>query len=107
MNQDRKSALLEDIRLQQNTGFEAAEIRDNLLAKGYTPDEVAEVHYVTTQAPPTPKSGGREYLSILVSIFFIIRGAFLISNNRPEFGAVMIVLGIAGVIIKIVLLNKK
>jgi hypothetical protein len=52
------------------------------------------------------KSNGMGWLSVLVSIFFIIRGVMWIGDDMPVFGLLMIALGVGGGIWKIIDMSR-
>jgi hypothetical protein len=49
---------------------------------------------------PKPKNTGGSVLSVLVSIYFIVRGGMYLSNGN-SFGWIMVILGLAGGCFKI------
>ena len=95
-----------EIEKQINAGFNAGEIRQNLLLQHYTDTEINE-GLKRRPAPAASQQSNHKFglLSFLVSVFFIVKG-FMNMGKYPSgsfgytLGIIFILLGIAGVIIK-------
>lgn len=95
-----------EIEKQINAGFNAQEIRQNLLLQNFTNSEINDglkrMPAAAASEKPTHKFG---VLSLLLSVFFIIRG-IMYMNKYPSghfsytLGIIFILLGTAGFIIK-------
>jgi hypothetical protein len=96
-----------DIDKQVAAGFTGAEIKKNLLSQNYTALEIEQAfrqRKIDGASKPKP-SGGVGILSLLVSVFFIIKG--MINMGRASsgsflftWGLIMLILGILGVVWK-------
>jgi hypothetical protein len=95
-----------EIEKQINAGFNAKEIRQNLLLQNFTDSEINE-GLKKTPATPASENSTQKFgvLSLLLSVFFIIRG-IMYMNKYPAgdfsytLGIIFILLGTAGFIIK-------
>jgi hypothetical protein len=55
---------------------------------------------------PKKESLGMTILSMVVSVFFIIRGSMYMGTNMQTWGIVLLLVGMAGLVFKIYLLAK-
>ena len=100
-----------EIDKQIAAGFTADEIRKNLLSQKYHPDEVNAALQQTNAASRAKSSSGIGIASVLVSIYFIFSGIMKM-NNHPSgsgvyiFGIIMLVVGIGGLIFKLVEMSR-
>lgn len=95
-----------EIEKQINAGFTVDEIRQNLLLQNLPMAEINEgLKRIPASATPNKSSSGTGFVSILISIFFIISGSMRM-NNSPSgstlytWGIVLISVGVVGVIWK-------
>jgi hypothetical protein len=102
-----------EIEKQINAGFNASEIRQNLLLQNFTNTEINEGLRRTPSAPAAEKSTHKfGVLSLLVSVFFIINGFTRIAKNPSgsmlhTWGIILIIAGTVGVIWKGIDMSRK
>jgi hypothetical protein len=95
-----------EIEKQINAGFTADEIRQNLLIQQFSTAEINEgLKRIPASAVRDKSSSKTGFVSILVSIFFIISGSMRM-NSSPSgstlytWGIILISVGVVGVIWK-------
>jgi hypothetical protein len=107
---------VETIRLEIDkqiaAGFTADEIRRNLLSQKHHPDDVTAAFKQTNVAARAKSSSGIGVASVLISIYFIFSGIMKMSKYPSgsisyTFGIVMLVVGIGGLIYKLVEISKR
>ncbi len=59
-----------------------------------------------TNVEKPKKSSGGSWVSLLVSVFFFIRGFIYLSEGASTWGGIMLVVGIGGIIWKLYDMNK-
>jgi len=102
-----KEQLMDDIIKQGELGFSKDEIVANLRAKGVPDSEIKEMAaLIVRQSAAQPvetgrKSTGAFVVTILVSLFFIIRGIAAFGQGRQGLGAIFLLCGIIGLIAKL------
>jgi protein-S-isoprenylcysteine O-methyltransferase Ste14 len=103
-----------EIDKQINAGFQPSEIRQNLLGLNFTEAEINEAfksRNITAKA--TAKSSSQtSVVSLLISVFFIISGFMRMGNHSSgsmlyNWGIILVLVGIAGVVIKGIDLAKR
>jgi hypothetical protein len=95
-----------EIEKQVNAGFSAEEIRQNLLLQQYSTAEINEgLKRVPASAAPEKSSSKTGFVSILISVFFIISGSMRM-NSEPSgstlhtWGIILVIVGVVGVVWK-------
>lgn len=107
MSQDRANILIADIHNQTALGFSEDEIRHNLRLNGYTQEEITKALKAMQQDPViADKEKKTSYWSLLISLFFIVRGIMYFSKNQHTMGFLMTGVGFIGFIIKAVQLRR-
>lgn len=101
MDQLRQQALAVDIQKQIDLGFSAKEIKENLTANGYTPEELAQVNTLVQQNEAVEKQSKASPWMVIVSVIFIIKGVRYLSKGQTGLGVLMLIVGFVGLIIKI------
>lgn len=101
-----------EIDKQIAAGFTADEIRQNLLSQQYHPEEVNAALQQTNVASRARSSQGFGLVSVLVSIYFIFSGIMKMSKYASgsigfTFGIVMLLVGIGGLIYKLVDISRR
>lgn len=104
--QNRKESLIADINKQADLGFSLEEIRQNLENNGYTPEEIRQVGLVAYQNKVAEKDKKFSPWSLLISLFFIIRGIMYFAKEQHTMGFLMVGLGFLGFILKAVNLRS-
>ena len=107
---------LESIRLEIDkqiaAGFTADEIRSNLLSKQFTPDEVNAALQQSNAASRAKSSSGIGIVSVLISIYFVFSGIMKMSKYPSGsfgymFGIFMLIVGLFGLIYKLVDISRR
>lgn len=101
-----------EIDKQIAAGFSADEIRSNLLSQQYSPDEVNAALKQTNAGARAKSSSGIGIFSVLISVYFIFSGIMKMSKYPSgsilfTFGLVMLVVGIGGLIYKLVEMSRR
>lgn len=108
MSQDRANILIDDIHNQTALGFSEDEIRHNLQLNGYAQEEITRALKAIRQNPAiAAKEQKTSYWSLLLSLFFIVRGIMYFSKNQTTLGFLMTGVGFIGFIIKVVQLSRR
>lgn len=106
MTQERYEEMQASVSKQVNAGFSMSEIKENLIADGYSKEEIDRLKFLLPETVPAQRNKGREYLSLVVSLFLIVRGCMLLSNGKPVWGAILFVIGVGGLIAKIAFMAR-
>lgn len=101
-----------EIDKQIAAGFSLDEIRKNLLNQQFTADEVNSALKQGNVSNRAKSSQGFGVVSILVSVYFIFSGIMKMSKYESGsglyiFGLVMMLVGIGGLIYKLVDISRK
>jgi hypothetical protein len=100
-----------EIEKQINAGFNVQEIRENLLLQNFSNAEINEsLKGMPAAASPEKQPHKFGILSLLLSLFFVVKGIIYMSNGsevRKMLGLVFLLLGLAGFIIKSVSIARK
>ena len=103
-----------DIDKQIEAGFSGAEIKQNLLSQNYTAQEIEQAfrQRKVDGAKVANSSGKVGVLSLLVSVFFIIKGMINMGRGPSgslifTWGLIMLVLGIVGVVWKSIDMSRR
>jgi hypothetical protein len=95
--------LVQYIRKAQKAGISNEQISNDLLIKGVGQNDI-DMAFATVNTNSAPPGKAASPLSILISIGFILYGIYKVANYdgvRQTFGYVFIVLGIIGLIAKL------
>lgn len=101
-----------EIDKQIAAGFTAEEIKKNLLSQQYTAEEIVTAMQQTNVATRAKSSSGIGIASVLISIYFIFSGIMKLSKYSSGsvgyiFGMIMLVVGIGGLIFKLVDISRR
>lgn len=107
-----KETIRLEIDKQIAAGFTPEEIRKNLLDQKYSPDEVNVALKQTNVASRARSSQGFGMISVLVSVYFVFSGIMKMSKYPSGtvlyiFGLVMILVGVGGLIYKLVDMSRR
>lgn len=107
MDTNRQDSLIADINKQIDLGFSEEEIRQNLHHNGYLQEDITQGLKLARQNPavmePEKKSSP---WSLLISLFFIIRGIIYLSKGQNTMGFLMTGVGFTGFILKAVSMRR-
>ncbi len=108
MDQNREDILIADINKQVALGFSTAEIRQNLHLNGYMQEEITKALKQAQQNPAVIEQEKKSSpWSLLISLFFIIRGIMYFSKNQNTMGFLMTGVGFIGFILKAVSMRQR
>jgi ABC-type spermidine/putrescine transport system permease subunit II len=101
-----------EIDKQIAAGFSADEIRTNLKAQAFSPQDIDAAMKQNNVAAKAKTSPGIGIVSVLVSVYFIFNGIMKMSKYESGsglyiFGLIMMSVGIGGLIFKLVELSRK
>ncbi|RYD97846.1 MAG: hypothetical protein EOP54_09545 [Sphingobacteriales bacterium] len=107
MDQNREDILLADINKQTTLGFSEEEIRQNLHLNGYMQEEITKAMKLARQSPAAVVQQKKSSpWSLLISLFFIIRGIMYFSKGQNTMGFLMTGVGFIGFILKAVSMRR-
>ncbi|WP_222166944.1 hypothetical protein [Edaphocola aurantiacus] len=106
MDQLRQQALAVDIQKQIDLGFSAKEIKENLVANGYSNEELSQVNTLMQKSEQVEKQTKSSPWTIIISIIFILRGVMYLSKGQTGLGVLMLSVGFIGLIIKLTVGRK-
>lgn len=107
MDQSREDILIADINKQADLGFSEEEIRQNLHFNGYMQEEISKGLKLARLNPVTGKQEKKSSpWSLLISLFFIIRGIMYFSKGQNTMGFLMTGVGFVGFILKVVSMSR-
>lgn len=109
MNQSRQDILIADINKQTDLGFSEEEIRQNLHLNGYMQEEISKALKLARQSPAAVIEQEKKSSpwSLLISLFFIVRGIMYFSKNQNTMGFLMTGVGFIGFILKAVSMRRR
>ena len=99
--------LVQYIRKGQKAGISNEQISNDLLIKGVGQNDI-DMAFATVNTNSAPSGAAASPLSILISVGFIFYGIYKVANQdgiRQGFGYVFIVLGIVGLVAKVMTRN--
>lgn len=102
-----EAELVQYIRKGQKAGISNEQINNDLLIKGVSQSDI-DMAFATVNTNSAPSGMAASPLSILISIGFIFYGIFKVANYdgvQQTFGFVFIVLGIIGLVAKVMSRN--
>ena len=100
--------LVQYIRKGQKAGISNEQISNDLLIKGVGQNDI-DMAFATVNTNSAPSGVAASPLSILISVGFIFYGIYKVANQdgiRQGFGYVFIVLGIVGLVAKVMTRNS-
>lgn len=106
MDQLRQQALAVDIQKQIDLGFSAREIKENLMANGYSSEELGQVNALMQKNEQIEKQSKASPWTIIISVVFILRGIMYLSKGQTGLGVLMLGVGFIGLILKLTLGRK-
>lgn len=108
MDQNREDILIADIHKQVALGFSEEEIRQNLQLNGYMQEEITKALKLARQNPTVIEQEKKSSpWSLLISLFFIIRGIMYFSKNQNTMGFLMTGVGFIGFVLKAVSMRRR
>ncbi|MBL7705757.1 MAG: hypothetical protein JNM21_09455 [Taibaiella sp.] len=107
MDTNRQDSLIADINKQIDLGFSEEEIRQNLHLNGYMQEEITKGLMLARRSPAAKGQEKKSSpWSLLISLFFIIRGIMYLSKGQNTMGFLMTGVGFIGFILKVVSMSR-
>lgn len=108
MDTNRQDNLIADINKQVDLGFSEEEIRQNLHHNGYMQEEITKGLKLARQSPAAVVEQQKKSSpwSLLISLFFVVRGIMYFSKGQNTMGFLMTGVGFIGFILKAVSMRR-